>query len=142
MKRSASGLSVLELLISITIITTVLVTILGYYNSSIKYGLKSRARSELKYIAESEMERLLSLPYSSPTLDCYGLPVGKTDFRIDQEKFLIKTNVVFLDPDTGDIPNEIPTSREDDTHLKRLTVSAARVDGLGSQIDLINFKTP
>ncbi len=140
--RSVSGLSLVELLISVAIISTALVSILGFYNYAIRAGMISRGQTELKYIAEQEMERVLSLPYSSPELDCYGAFAGKVDYVIKQEKYLIKTVVIFMDADSGEVAENVPRGRRDDSHLKKIIVSAARIDGVGGQIDLVTFKSP
>jgi prepilin-type N-terminal cleavage/methylation domain-containing protein len=141
-RRSNSGLSLLEILIAIAIISTALVAILGFYNYAIRAGLKSKGQTELKYIAEQEMERLMSLPYSSAELDSYGAFAGKVSYVIKNETYLIKSTVIFMDPDSGETAENVPRNPREDTHLKKIIVSAARVDGVGGQIDLVTFKSP
>lgn len=140
--RSMSGLSIIELLIALAIISTALISILGFYSYAIRSGMKSKGQTELKYVAEQEMERLLSLPYSSSDLDCYGAFAGKVDYQIKNDTYLIKTTVIYMDPDSGEVSENAPRGPREDTHLKKIIVSAARVDGVGGQIDLVTFKSP
>jgi len=135
-------LSLIEILIAVAIISSALVSILGFYNYAIRAGLKSKSQTELKYIAEQEMERLVSLPYSSAELDSYGAFAGRINYLIKEDKYLIKTTVIYLDPDSGEVAENVPRGPREDTHLKKIIVSAARIDGVGGQIDLVTFKSP
>ncbi len=140
--RSNSGLSLIEILVAIAIISTVLLSILGFYNYSVRMNFRSQSQTELKYIAEQEMERLLSLPYSSPELDCYGAFAGRVNYYIKDDKYLVKSTVIFMSPDSGELEDNVPRSPKDDTHLKKIIVSAARLDAVGGQVDLVTFRTP
>ncbi len=140
--RSNSGLSLIEILIALAIISTVLISILGFYNYSLRAELRSKNQTELKYLAEQEMERMVALPYSSPELDCYGAFAGRINYYIRDDKYLIKTTVVFMDPDSGEVAENVPRNNKEDTHLKKIIVSVARLDAQGGQIDLTTFKSP
>ncbi len=140
--RASSGLSLMEMLIAIAIISSSLIAILSFYNYAIRAGMKSKGQTELKYIAEQEMERLVSLPYSSMDLDAYGAFAGRVNYTIKDDRYLIKSTVIYLDPDSGEIAENVPRGQREDSHLKKIIVSAARIDGVGGQIDLVTFKSP
>jgi hypothetical protein len=66
---------------------------------------------------------------------------GKTSFY-EKDDYIVKVNVILLDPATGEVPEIYPVSREQDTRLKRITVSVARRDRVGGQVDMIYLKSP
>ena len=139
--RNNKGVTLLELLVTLVIISGILTGILSFYNSSLKSNLRAQVRSELKFLAEEELERLLSLSYDADELNVFGSLVGRTNF-FEDEAYIIKTVVIFIDPETGDVPEEYPLDETTDTKLKKITVSVARKDGLAGQVNMINFKTP
>jgi prepilin-type N-terminal cleavage/methylation domain-containing protein len=139
--RNESGVTLLELLVTLVIISGTLASIISYFGTSLRNDLKNKIRSDLKYFAETEMEKRLSLPYNSSGLDAYGSSEGKTEFRI-QDEYLLKTQISFLNPKSGEIQNPYPNKESEDTKLKKITVTAAKLDGLVEQVSLVNFKTP
>ena len=139
--RSQSGFSLLELLISIVIISSVLAGILNVYNTALRLNTLTSAKASAKFHAEQEMERLLSLDYNAPEIDAFNNFEGVVNF-FEDEDYLLKTNVVFIDPTTGEIKEPYPVSPEDDTRLKRVIVSAIRKDGIGGQVDLVTYISP
>jgi len=140
-KRSSSGITLMELLVSLVIISSSLVAILSVYSTTIRLNLQNEARSRSKFYAEQEMERLLSLPYVSRELDAYGSFNGTTQL-FEYKGYIIKTKIIFFDPTTGLPPEIYPFNEKEDPNLKELTVSVVRKDGLGGQVDLINYKSP
>lgn len=139
--RNNSGVSLLELLVTLLIISGTLASIISYFSNSMRNDLKNKIKSELKYFAETEMEKRLSLPYDSEGLSAYGSSEGKIEFRV-QDQYLIKIQISFLNPKTGEIQDPYPYKEADDTKLKRIIITAARMDGLVEQLSLINFKSP
>lgn len=140
-KRNNQGLSLVELLISIVIITTALVPIIGFYNSSLRHTSNANQRSRVMFLAEEEMEKIVSLGYRDPSLQCFATTAGNVNFY-EKEEFLVKTQVVFVDPTTMELPELYPVNDEDDTKLKRVTVSVARKDKQGGQVNLVYYKSP
>ena len=139
--RHDKGLSLIELMLTIAIATTALSAIIGYIANSTRSDLKNQSRSKLLYMAQEEMEKKLALAYDSSSLNCFGNNQGRVEF-VDRGDYISKVSIVFLNPQTGTIPEPYPIENIDDTHLKQIIVSVVRKDGLTEQIDLINFKTP
>lgn len=102
---------------------------------------RTHQESRLKFLGQEEMERMIALDYRNSALDCFGSTSGRTEF-FEKGEFLVKTNVVFLDPETGERPEIYPASEEDDTQLKKVTVSVARANQGSSQVDFVYFKSP
>lgn len=140
-KRNSSGVTLLELLVSLVVITTVLITILNFYNTSIKHNSRIRELTNVKFLAEEELEKIISLPYDDKSLDTFGSSLGRTSFA-ERDNYIVKTHIVFIDPETGDIPERYPFQSKDDTQLKRVIISVARKDKLGGQVDLTYYKSP
>lgn len=141
MKRDSSGLTLIELLVSLVVITISLIPVINYFNATLRQNNQARELTKIRFLAEEEMERIVSLNYMHPSLDAVGAFQGKSSFS-EHDDYLIKTTVIFLDPETGQIPEDYPLRETDDTHLKQITVSAARLDKLGGQVDLVYFKSP
>jgi hypothetical protein len=139
--RSKSGLTLVEILISLTVITMALVPIINFYNYYLKENFKSNVKTQLKFLAQEEVEKVIAMDYRSKQLECFGSTAGLTNFY-EKENFLIKTNVVFLDPETGELPESYPASDKDDTQLKRVTISVSKKNPGSEQVDMIYFKTP
>lgn len=87
------------------------------------------------------MERFVALDYRNSALDCYGNTAGRTDFY-ERDDFLVRTNVVFMDPETGERPELYPSSEKDDTQLKKIIISVSKKDQGSSQVDFVYFKSP
>lgn len=139
--RKESGVTLIELLIAVTVISVILVPILGFYNLSLRQNFRAKEETTIKFLAEEEMEKFVSLNYYDSVLDVYASPVGRTNF-FERGDYLIKTTVIFLDPETGDIPENYPLNEQQDTFLKKVIISVARKDKVGGQVDLTYFKSP
>jgi competence protein ComGC len=140
-KRESSGLSLIELLISIVIISTILVPILNFYNAAIRNTSATQQKTKLKFLAEEEMEKYISLEYNDQSLQAFASSGGRINFY-EHGDYLVKSHIVLIDPETGEIPDLYPTQARDDTFLKRVTISVARKDKLGGQVDVIYLKSP
>jgi len=139
--RNHQGVSLAELLVSVVIISVILVPIIGFYNSSLRQTSASNQKSRIKFLAEEEVEKFISIGYRDPSLECFATTGGNISF-LERQEFLIKTNVVFIDPMTMDLPELYPVNEEDDTNFKRITVSVSRKDGMGGQVNLVYYKSP
>lgn len=140
-KRNNSGVTLVELLVSLAVIATILIPILNFFNSTLRQNNQDRELTKIRFLAEEELERVISLPYDDPSLDAFGNSTGQTAF-FEHDKYLIKQNVVLIDPETGEIPERYPFQKSDDTFLKRVTISTAKQDKLGGQVDLVYLKSP
>ncbi len=139
--RRADGFTLVELLVTLVILTSLLVPILGFFNSSFKQNVQSKEYTRMRFLAEEEMEKLISLAYDDAQLDAFATLSGRTSF-FEAGDFVVKTNIVFLDGETGNLPDRYPLRKEEDSFLKKITVSVARKDKLGGQVDLVYFKSP
>lgn len=141
MHRNQSGVSLIELLITIIIISSVLVGIFQIYSTALRINFINEARSKAKFIAEQEMEHLRSLSFNASELDTFNSFLGKVNFK-ESGNYIIKSKITFLDPTSGQIADPYPVTEEDNTHLKEIIVSVVRKDGLGGQTDLLTYITP
>jgi prepilin-type N-terminal cleavage/methylation domain-containing protein len=139
--RSNQGVTLVELLISLVIISFALIPIVNFYNFYLRETNRTHQETRLKFLAQEEMERFIALDYRNSSLDCFGNTGGRTNFY-ERDDFLVKTNIVFIDAETGEIPEIYPASTEDDTLLKRITVSVSKQNQNSSQVDFIYFKSP
>ncbi len=140
-RRNSSGVTLIELLVSLVVITTVLIPILNFFNSTLRQNNQDRELTKIRFLAEEELERVISLPYNDSSLDAFGSSLGQTLF-MERDEYLIKQTVVLIDPETGEIPERYPFYKADDTFLKRITISAAKKDKIGGQVDLVYLKSP
>ena len=139
--RSSKGVTLLELLMSVVVISFALIPILNFYNFYLRQTNNTHQETRLKFLAQEEMERFIALDYRNEALDCFGNTSGRTNFY-ERDDFLVKTNVVFLDPETGERPELYPVSEEDDTQLKKVTISVSKQSAGSEQVDFIYFKSP
>jgi prepilin-type N-terminal cleavage/methylation domain-containing protein len=139
--RSNQGVTLVELLISLVIISFALIPIVNFYNFYLRETNRTHQETRLKFLAQEEMERFIALDYRDSALDCFSNTTGVTNFY-ERDDFLVKTNVVFIDPETGEIPEIYPASTNDDTLLKRVTVSVSKQNQNSNQVDFVYFKSP
>jgi prepilin-type N-terminal cleavage/methylation domain-containing protein len=140
-RRSNQGLSLLELLVTVVILSMIVVPIINFYNAALRNTVKTQETTKLKFLAEEEMEKFISLEYNDRLLQAFSNSTGVTNF-FERGEYLIKTNVIFIDPATGEVPELYPNQEKDDTFLKQITVSVARKNRMGGQVDLIYLKSP
>lgn len=139
--RQQTGVSLVEILVTIVILSSLFTGILTFYTSSLRSTSSSYSRSKAKFLAEQEMERLISLDYLDDELNAFNNFEGRTQF-FENNEYILKTLVIFIDPTTGGTKEPYPVSFDEDTHLKKLIVSATRKDGIGGQVDLTTFISP
>lgn len=136
--RNQSGQSLIELMVSIVIITTALSGIIAIFPYVIQKNVRIQMQTQAINIAQSEMEKLRSLGYFDEELNAFGTIEGMVTIK-PQDNYLIRTTVKYLDPKTGQTPETYPTETKDDTGLKEITVSVKRKDNVGSQANLVTY---
>ncbi|MBT6843838.1 MAG: prepilin-type N-terminal cleavage/methylation domain-containing protein [Candidatus Melainabacteria bacterium] len=141
MKRNSQGVTLIELLISLVVITISLIPVINYFNATLRQNNEAREMTKIRFLVEEEMEKSVSLNYKHPSLEALGSNKGVSRFN-EHGKYLIKTTVLFLDPETGLLPEDYPLRIKDDTNLKQITISAARIDKLGGQVNMVYIKSP
>lgn len=139
--KNQKGVTLVELLISIVVISFSLIPIVNFYNYYLRQSNRTHQETRLKFLAQEEMERFIALDYRNSSLDCYGNTAGRTNFY-ERDDFLVKTNVVFVDAETGERPEIYPASEDDDTQLKQITISVSKKNQGSSQVDFVYFKSP
>jgi prepilin-type N-terminal cleavage/methylation domain-containing protein len=139
--KNQKGVTLVELLISLVVISFTLIPIVNFYNYYLRQTNRTHQETRLKFLAQEEMERFVALDYRNSALDCYGNTAGRTDFY-ERDDFLVRTNVVFMDPETGERPELYPSSEKDDTQLKKIIISVSKKDQGSSQVDFVYFKSP
>lgn len=141
MKRDSSGLTLIELLVSLVVITMSLIPVINFFNATLRQNNQARELTKIKFLAEEELERLISLNYKHPSFAALGNSKGASTFT-ERGDYLIKTTIVYIDPETGQVPEKYPVRESEDTNLKQITVSAARRDKLGGQVNMVYIKSP
>ena len=144
--RDQSGLSLMELLLSLSIVIIVIVAIIQFFSTNLLQNTQEYKKSKIYYRAVKEMEALIAKDYSSPELlTLYN--AGSNIRFIDDGKFLFKVTVESIDPLTGLLSDPYPTDISEDRLLKKLTVSAVLVEDSQNpqkarQVDLVRFISP
>ena len=139
--RSQQGVTLVEILMALVVISFSLIPIVNFYNYYLRQSNNTHQETRLKFLAQEEMERFIALNYRDSALDCFGNTEGRTNFY-ERDDFLVKTNIIFLDPETGEKPDIYPASDEDDTQLKKITISVSKQLQGSKQVDLVYFKSP
>lgn len=136
--RSELGQSMIELMVSIVIITTALSGIIAIFPYIIQKNVRIQTQSQAVNILQNEVEKLRALRYYSPELDALGSPQGMVTLK-QEDQFLVRVTVKYIDPKTSLPPEKYPLEIADDTGLKEVTVSVKRKDKVGSQVNLVTF---
>ena len=136
--RNQSGQSLVELMVSIVIITTALSGVIAIFPYIIQKNVRIQMQNKAVNLAQNEWEKLRSLRYYDPDLDALGGIDGMIVNKA-QDDFLVRVTVKYVDPKTGQTADPYPTDIASDTGLKEITVSVKRKDNVGSQINLITY---
>lgn len=136
--RSEIGQSLVELMVSIVIITTALSGVIAIFPYIIQKNVRIQMQTQAVHLANNEWERLRGLRYFDPQLDAFGGPEGMSNIKTVGD-FLIRVTIKYVDPKTGKTPEKYPTEISEDTGLKEITVSAKRKDNVGFQANLITY---
>lgn len=136
--RNQSGQSLLELMVSIVIITSALAGIIAIFPFIIQKNLKVQKQTEAVNVAQSEIEKLRSLSYFDQDLDALGSLQGMSVLK-NIDNYLVRIVIKYVDPKSGEMPEEYPLDLSQDTGLKKVEVSVKRKDGIGGQVNFITF---
>lgn len=136
--RNQSGQSLIELMVSVVIITVALAGIVAMFPYIIQKNVRIKMQSDAVNMAESELERLRSLSYFNDELNAVG-PIGGVSKIEAKGNYLLRITVKYIDPTTGKVPKNYPTEVSLDTGLKEITVSVKRKDNVGAQVNLISY---
>ncbi len=146
LRRNNSGVTLVELLVSLAIITLVIFSVLKFYSTNLLTNTKEYKRAELYYRAVEEMENLIAKDYSSADLKTYFNSNSNIRF-LDDGKYLLKIKVESVDPFTTLAPEPYPTKQSEDRLLKKITISAVALEDaeypdMARQVDIFRFISP
>lgn len=136
--RNQSGQSLIELMVSVVIITTALSGIIAIFPYIIQKNVRIQMQSQAVNLAQNEWEKLRSLRYYDPELDALGGPEGMAVIK-QEGNFLVRVTVKYIDPKTGLPPEKYPLDLSEDPGLKEVTVSVKRKDNVGGQANLVTY---
>ena len=136
--RSESGQSMIELMVSIVIITTALSGIIALFPYIIQKNARIQIQGQAVNLLQSETEKLRALRYYDPQLDALGGGQGVSSLKAEGP-YLVRIAVRYLDPKTSLPPDAYPLDISQDTGLKEVTVSVKRKDNVGSQVNLVTY---
>ena len=136
--RNQLGQSLVELMVSIVIITVALSGIIAIFPYIIQKNVRIQMQSQAVNLAQNEWEKLRSLRYYDPELDALGGPFGMTVIR-QEGNFLVRVTVRYIDPKTSLPPEKYPLDVSEDPGLKEVTVSVKRKDNVGGQANLVTY---
>lgn len=136
--RSELGQSMIELMVSIVIITTALSGIIAIFPYIIQKNVKIKMQTEAVNIAQSEVEKLKALSYYDEKLNALALPEGMS---ITEKKgdYLVRTTIKYVDSALCKVPSSYPNEISQDTGLKEISVSVIREDRAISQVDIVTY---
>lgn len=145
-ERADSGLTLVELLVALVIISIVIYGIINFFSLNLVQNTKELKRSKLYYRAMAEMENLLAKDYSASDLESLYSPLNSVRF-FEDAKFLVKVQIESIDPVTGLQMTPYPTNLKEDPLLKKITVSVANLDEYQEkknnfQVDLVRYISP
>lgn len=136
--RSQSALSLVELMVSIVIITVALSGIIAIFPYIIQKNVRIQMQNQAVNLAQNEWEKLRALSYYDPALDATGSSEGMSSIKA-VDNFLIRVTIKYVDPKTAKAPRNYPTDISHDTGLKEITVSVKRKDNIGAQVNLVTY---
>ncbi len=138
MMRSEFGQSMIELMVSIVIITTALSGIIALFPYIIQKNARIQMQGQAVNLLQNEIEKLRALRYYDPELDAIGGGLGMSSIKTEGP-FLVRVTVKYVDPKTSLPPDDYPLDISQDTGLKEVTVSVKRKDNIGSQVNLVTY---
>ena len=136
--RTQYGQSLIELMVSIVIITVALSGVVAIFPYIIEKNARIRIQSETINTAQNELERLRTLSYYDEELNALGSQDGMTIIK-NVGDFLLRITVKYIDPKTGIPPESYPQDASEDTGLKEIAISVKRKDNIGSQANLVTY---
>lgn len=144
--RKDSGVTLIELLVALVIITVVIYAIINFFSLNLLQNTRELKRSKLYYKAMTKMEELIAKDYASSDLESFYSPLNSVKF-IEEDNYLFKIQVESLDPLTNLQTDPYPTKLSEDPLLRKITVSVANLDEYdekktATQVDLIRYISP
>ena len=136
--RNESGQSLIELMVSIVIITVALSGVVAIFPYIIQKNAKIGLQQQAANLLQSEAEKLRALRYYDDKLNALGNSQGITTIRTEGN-FIIRTVVKYVDPVTGKPPEEYPYEISEDPGLKEVSISVKNKNNIGSQVNLITY---
>lgn len=136
--RNQLGQSLIELMVSIVIITTALSGIIAIFPYIVQKNVRIQMQNKAIHIAQNELERIRALRYYDSELDALGGQQGMSVIKTVDD-YLLRVTVKYIDPQTGLIPEVYPTDISEDPGLKEVTVSVKRKDNVGFQANLVTY---
>ncbi|MBI2995667.1 MAG: prepilin-type N-terminal cleavage/methylation domain-containing protein [Candidatus Melainabacteria bacterium] len=136
--RNQFGQSLIELMVSVVIITTALSGIIAIFPYIIQKNVRIQMQNQAVNLAQNEWERLKSLSYYDQELDALGSTDGMTVVK-NVKDFLVRVTVKYIDPKTVGRPENYPVNISEDTGLKEVTISVKRKDNIGAQTNIITY---
>lgn len=136
--RSQSGQSLIELMVSVVIITVALSGIIAIFPYIVQKNVRIQMQTKAVNIAHNELEKLRALNYYDSELDAFGGLEGMTAIKAIED-YLVRVTVKYIDPKTSLPPETYPTDISEDTGLKEVTVSVKRKDNVGVQANLVTY---
>ena len=136
--RNQLGQSLVELMVSVVIITVALSGVVAIFPYIIQKNVRIQTQNQAIHIAQNELEKLRALRYYDPKLDALGGIEGMVTINASGN-YLVRVAVKYIEPKTGLPPETYPTDISEDTGLKEVAVSVKRKDNVGSQANLITY---
>ena len=136
--RNEQAQSLIELMVSIVIITVALSGIVAIFPYIIEKNVRIQMQNEAINIANNELERLRAISYFDKDLDALGTIEGMVVIK-QVGNYLVRLTVKYVDPKTRVAPERYPTEISEDTGLKEVTVSVKRKDNVGLQANLVTY---
>ena len=136
--RNQSGQSLIELMVSIVIITVALSGIIAIFPYIIEKNARIKKQNEAINLAQNELERLRAVSYFDEDLNALGTSTGTVVIK-PVNNYLVRITVKYIDPKTGVLPESYPSDIKEDTGLKEVTVSVKRKDNIGLQANLVTY---
>ena len=136
--RNEFGQSLIELMVSVVIITTALSGVVAIFPYIIQKNVRLQKQSEAINLAQTELEKLRALNYYDSELDALGGFDGMSVINTVGD-FLVRITVKYIEPKSGQMPETYPADISEDTGLKEITVSVKRKDNVGLQANLVTY---
>ena len=136
--RNQFGQSMIELMVSIVIITVALSGVVAIFPYIIQKNSRISMQDQAVNLLQSEAEKLRALRYYDEELNALGTLQGMTITR-PEGNFIVRVTVKYVDPVTGKPPEKYPQEVAEDTGLKEVTISVKNKNNLGSQVNLVTY---
>ena len=136
--RNESGQSMIELMVSIVIITVALSGVVAIFPYIIQKNARIGIQEQAANLLQSEAEKLRARRYYDEELNALGSPDGMSITK-NEGNFIIRTIVKYVDPVTGKPPEKYPSEVSEDTGLKEVSISVKNKNNIGSQVNLVTY---